>query len=174
MLMHGGGQTRHAWEGQVQPSHTLATEPCRSTFEATAIATGRPMVITRCSVTQMISSRLQQPAQPPALVGASLGGLASMLALATIARSGRTPLASCLVLVDVAPRIETAGRFKIQEFMRSACVVSTVLMKQPMPLRSTTPSSTSKRFVGVEKEPSSTRRRALVLALGPTIRQRAK
>ena len=37
--MHGGGQTRHAWEGQVQPSHTLATEPCRSTFEATAIAT---------------------------------------------------------------------------------------------------------------------------------------
>ena len=42
-----------------------------------------------------------------------------MLAIATIARSGRTPLAGCLVLVDVAPRIETAGRVKIQEFMRS-------------------------------------------------------
>ncbi|MCU1346107.1 MAG: hypothetical protein JWL70_2373, partial [Acidimicrobiia bacterium] len=50
--------------------------------------------------------------RPPALVGASLGGIASMLAL------GSSPtLASALVLVDVAPRIEMAGARRIGQFM---------------------------------------------------------
>ena len=159
----------------MQPSHTLATEPCRSTFEATAIATGRPMVITRCSVTQMISSRLQQPARnhQHSLEHLSVDSRQCLPSQRSPDQGAhRLQVASCSSTWPRESKRPDGSRFK--NLCARACVVSTVLMKQPMPLRSTTPSSTSKRFVGVEKEPSSTRRRALVLALGPTIRQRAK
>lgn len=52
---------------------------------------------------------------PPALVGASLGGVASLDAVG----GAHTPLASALVLVDVAPRIEQAGAARIGDFMRN-------------------------------------------------------
>ena len=55
--------------------------------------------------------------QPPALVGASLGGISS---LAAIGEHRPTPLARALVLVDVAPRIEDAGRDRIGAFMARA------------------------------------------------------
>src|SRR5262249_53582244 len=52
--------------------------------------------------------------QPPALVGASLGGLTSLVA---IAEHPHLRVGSALVLVDVAPRIEAAGRDRIGAFM---------------------------------------------------------
>jgi pimeloyl-ACP methyl ester carboxylesterase len=52
--------------------------------------------------------------RPPALVGASLGGLAS---LAAIGEHVDEEVASALVLVDVAPRTEAAGRERIGLFM---------------------------------------------------------
>ena len=120
MLMHGGGQTRHAWGGAgaafAHAGYRAVSVDLRGHSDSDWSPDGDYAL-------QRYADDLIEVAatctQPPALVGASLGGLASMLALATIARSGRTPLASCLVLVDVAPRIETAGRVKIQEFMRS-------------------------------------------------------
>jgi peroxiredoxin len=51
--------------------------------------------------------------QLPVLVGASLGGLASMLAIGEAPR----PVATGLVLVDVAPSIEQAGSKRIGDFM---------------------------------------------------------
>src|SRR5258708_14826853 len=51
---------------------------------------------------------------PPAVVGASLGGVASMTA---IAETAGPPIASALVLVDVAPTIEKAGAMRIGAFM---------------------------------------------------------
>src|SRR3546814_2643087 len=51
---------------------------------------------------------------PAFLVGASLGGLASLLA----AGEGRGPVAG-LVLVDVAPRIQIEGAQRIGAFMRA-------------------------------------------------------
>src|SRR5258708_17222409 len=53
-------------------------------------------------------------AQPPALVGASLGGIASM---AAIGESEGPPIARALVLVDVAPTIEMDGALRIGAFM---------------------------------------------------------
>ena len=52
--------------------------------------------------------------QPPVLIGASLGGIASLTA---IAETPPPPIARALVLVDVAPRIEQAGVARIGEFM---------------------------------------------------------
>lgn len=120
MLMHGGGQTRHAWGGAgsafAAAGYRAVSIDLRGHSESDWSPDGDYAL-------QRYADDLIEVAktcsQPPALVGASLGGLASMLALATNTRSANTPLASCLVLVDVAPRIETAGRVKIQEFMRA-------------------------------------------------------
>src|SRR4029077_6557540 len=51
---------------------------------------------------------------PPALVGASLGGVAS---LAAIGEHPDENVARALVLVDVAPRMEEQGRMRIGAFM---------------------------------------------------------
>jgi pimeloyl-ACP methyl ester carboxylesterase len=54
-------------------------------------------------------------ARPPVLIGASLGGLSSLVAIGE-APAGTT-VASGLVLVDVAPRLEEKGIERIAEFM---------------------------------------------------------
>jgi pimeloyl-ACP methyl ester carboxylesterase len=52
--------------------------------------------------------------EPPVLVGASLGGIASMVAIGTHADED---VARGLVLVDVAPKIEQDGAMRIGAFM---------------------------------------------------------
>jgi pimeloyl-ACP methyl ester carboxylesterase len=52
--------------------------------------------------------------RPPALVGASLGGVSSLAAVGEHPDAG---VGRALVLVDVAPRIEEAGRDRIGAFM---------------------------------------------------------
>src|SRR5439155_5933257 len=51
---------------------------------------------------------------PPVLVGASLGGLSSMVAIG----ESSEPIARALVLVDVAPTMEEEGKERIGAFMR--------------------------------------------------------
>jgi len=51
--------------------------------------------------------------RPPVLVGASLGGMASLLALGTYGEQ----MASALVLVDIATRTETKGAGRVVDFM---------------------------------------------------------
>jgi len=114
MLLHGGGQTRHAWKGA---GETLG----RSGYHAVAYdARGHGdsdwadpdaygadfMVEDLCSVAQALG------ADNPILVGASMGGGTSLLSIGT----GKLD-AKALVLVDMAPRIEPEGSRKIQEFM---------------------------------------------------------
>lgn len=53
--------------------------------------------------------------EAPVLVGASMGGMTSL-----IAEGERGPLARALVLVDIVARVEVEGSRKIQTFMRSA------------------------------------------------------
>lgn len=52
---------------------------------------------------------------PPALVGASMGGVTGLFAVGMAQR----PVASALVLVDVVPRIDPRGGEKIAAFMRA-------------------------------------------------------
>jgi pimeloyl-ACP methyl ester carboxylesterase len=55
----------------------------------------------------------------PAVAGASLGGVAALMAEGEAARSGRPALFSALVLVDITPRVDYAGIAKVQGFMRA-------------------------------------------------------
>ena len=54
----------------------------------------------------------------PAVIGASLGGIASLLAEGAAENQGRNVF-SALVLVDITPRVDLAGVDKVQGFMRA-------------------------------------------------------
>ena len=116
LFLHGGGQTRHAWGGaaaSVAAAGNFALSvDLRGHGHSDWSPAGDYGMDPFADDVRTIASSL---GRAPALVGASLGGLASLVAV------GETegPVARKLVLVDVAPRIETEGRVRIQEFMRA-------------------------------------------------------
>lgn len=116
VLLHGGGQTRHAWGTAVS---ALAASGYRAmSFDLRGHGSSDWSPDGNYTIERFADDVLGLAAgldRPPALVGASLGGLAALVA---VGRSD-APIASSLVLVDVAPRIEQAGRQKIQDFMRA-------------------------------------------------------
>ena len=119
VLLHGGGQTRHAWGGAGRVfagagRHAMSFD-LRGHGDSDWSPSGSYMLDDFASDVRSIVAALDET---PVLVGASLGGLASIVAV------GENPtdahgIARAIVLVDVAPRIEFEGRVKIQEFMRA-------------------------------------------------------
>ncbi len=116
LLLHGGGQTRHAWGGTM---HDLADSgflvinlDLRGHGSSSWAPDGDYSID---AYAQDLRSVLKMIGRPAALVGASLGGLLSLLA------AGEEPRISCsaLVLVDVVPQIDLEGRDRIIEFMCS-------------------------------------------------------
>jgi non-heme chloroperoxidase len=119
LLFHGGGQTRHAWGGTARvlgdKGWRATTVDLRGhgdsgwspdgTYDVDAFA-GDVRVVARAQPT------------PPVLIGASLGGISSLVAIGEDTPApGQGPLASGLVLVDIAPRVEQAGVERIAAFM---------------------------------------------------------
>ena len=108
--------------------------------------------------------------QPPALVGASLGGIASLTA---IAETEGEPLATALVLVDVAPRIEAAGRQPHRRLHDRKPRRVRVARRGRRRDRRVQPAPTPAEEPGrVEEEPPPARRRPVGVALGSALRQR--
>jgi pimeloyl-ACP methyl ester carboxylesterase len=54
----------------------------------------------------------------PIVIGASLGGISSLLAEGNAERKGKGSILSAIVLVDITPRVDRKGVAKIQAFMR--------------------------------------------------------
>ena len=115
LFLHGGGQTRHAWGGTAAAlaadgRHAICLD-LRGHGESDW-ATGDA-----CYRLERFAADLRAVQEQldtlPALVGASLGGLASLLA----AGEAPGPIASAAVLVDIAPRIEAGGAQRITRFM---------------------------------------------------------
>ena len=114
VLLHGGGQTRHAWKGTGQRLaaagyHAIAFDARGhgdSDWAPDSLYTQDAMV----ADLEAVLVALDQPR--PVLVGASMGGGTSLVA----AGEGHVD-ATALVLVDVAPRIEPEGVARIQAFM---------------------------------------------------------
>ncbi len=113
-LLHGGGQTRHAWKGAGeslgQAGYRAVAFDARGHGDsdwAPADAYGADyMVDDLCRVVEALGG------DAPILVGASMGGGTSLLAIGEAKLEARA-----LVLVDMAPRIEPEGSRRIQEFM---------------------------------------------------------
>ena len=114
ILMHGGGQTRHAWKGAGETLgaagyHAIAFDARGhgdSDWTPDGVYEQDDQVDDLIGVVKALGGR------PPILVGASMGGGTSLLA----AGEGRLE-AAAVVLVDMAPRIAPEGSAKIREFM---------------------------------------------------------
>jgi non-heme chloroperoxidase len=115
LLLHGGGQTRQSWGGT---SRVLAdagflaiTVDQRGHGESDWAADGDYGIGAYARDVRAVAGQLGRPV---ALVGASLGGLASLLAVAEPPGVDAT----ALILVDVTPRMRQDGRDRIGDFMR--------------------------------------------------------
>ncbi len=114
LLLHGGGQTRHAW-GSTQAAlsnefHAYSMD-LRGHGDSDWAPDGDYTIAAFAGDLHAVCESFEQPA---VLVGASLGGISALIA---IANSTGTPIASALVLVDVAHRLEPEGLDRIGSFM---------------------------------------------------------
>lgn len=116
LLLHGGGQTRYAWGNTAR---TLAeqgwyaiTLDLRGHGESDWAPDGDYSIDAFVADLRGVAARLSQP---PALVGASLGGITSLLAEG----EATEPMSTAVVLVDVTPRIEEKGAERILAFMKA-------------------------------------------------------
>ena len=114
LLAHGGGQTKRAWRGTLdalahEGFHAIAVD-LRGHGESSWSDSGDYHLT---SFGKDLLAVARSLSQKPALVGASLGGLAG-LAAEGVVQPGSF---SSLTLVDVTPRMETAGTDRIRNFM---------------------------------------------------------
>jgi pimeloyl-ACP methyl ester carboxylesterase len=127
LLLHGGGQTRHSWrataEHMVEAGSVAYVLDQRGHGDSDWIADGSyafaDFADDATAVAQALAARA---GAPPVVVGASLGGIAALLAAGAAAAAGCKPLFAALVLVDITPRVDADGVSKIQGFMRAHAV----------------------------------------------------
>lgn len=116
ILMHGGGQTRHAWAGTTlrlaAAGYHVVSYDARghgdSEWSANGDYSADALIDDLRAVAQSLGAR-------PVLIGASMGGLTSMVALGETGES----FARALVLVDIAARLEPDGVARVLDFMRA-------------------------------------------------------
>ena len=115
LFLHGGGQTRHAWGGTAaalaRDGRCAITLDLRGHGESDWAPGEAPYRLKRFAAD--LRAVIGQLGREPALVGASLGGLTSLLAVG----ESEVRIASAAVLVDIAPRIEPEGAQRITRFM---------------------------------------------------------
>ncbi|MBI2818495.1 MAG: alpha/beta hydrolase [Acidobacteria bacterium] len=116
LLMHGGGQTRHAWgrtaERLAELGWKAVSLDLRGHGDSEWALNGD---YSFTSFTADCIAVIDQLGRPPVLVGASLGGITAILAEGS---SDRT-VSSGLVIVDVTHRWNPEGIKRIRDFMRS-------------------------------------------------------
>jgi len=115
VLLHGGGQTRHSWDNSARSLGDAGwyalTVDLRGHGESSWSPDGDYSFERFAEDVRALAMSLPTK---PALVGASLGGMASLLAVG----EADEDIASGLILVDIAPRVEMAGVAWIRAFMR--------------------------------------------------------
>ena len=118
VFLHGGGQTRHSWGETArllgERGWRATTVDLRGHGDSDWSPDGAYDLDTFAGDVVAVA---QAQETPPTLVGASLGGLSALVAVAE--HPDPEPLAAALVLVDVAPRLEPEGVRRIGEFMLS-------------------------------------------------------
>jgi peroxiredoxin len=114
VFLHGGGQTRHSWAGTARSvaraGWQAITVDARGHGSSDWSAEGDYRLVTFARDVGHLADQLDHR---PVLVGASLGGLTSMLLVGELSPG----LAAGVVLVDIVPDMEPAGADRIQAFM---------------------------------------------------------
>jgi len=113
-LFHGGGQTRHAWKGTAallaQRGYFAMAIDLRGHGDSGWSPDGNYAPDRFAADVRQVASGL---GRKPILIGASLGGVSSLIAAGEAPR----PIARALVLVDITPKIDPAGVSRIRGFM---------------------------------------------------------
>jgi pimeloyl-ACP methyl ester carboxylesterase len=115
VLLHGGGQTRHAWKKTQKilaeaGFYSLAMD-LRGHGESDWSEQGNYQSATFVDDLKIVLASL--PA-PPVVVGASLGGIVTLVCQG----ESDVNLTRAVVLVDIAPKVESKGTQRILAFMR--------------------------------------------------------
>jgi pimeloyl-ACP methyl ester carboxylesterase len=124
LLLHGGGQTRHAWtktaEELARQGYTAYALDQRGHGDSEWIADGAYAFADYAADAKAVAAELtRRSGVRPIAIGASLGGLASLLAEGEAERSDGGNVFSALVLVDITPRVDQSGVAKVLGFMRA-------------------------------------------------------
>lgn len=114
VLLHGGGQTRHSWQGTARVLaergwYVLAVDQ-RGHGDSDWATDGHYSFDDYVEDFRGIVATLTLP---PVLIGASLGGLVGLLSEG----ERRGQFLRALVLVDIVPRIEPRGEGQVRNFM---------------------------------------------------------
>jgi pimeloyl-ACP methyl ester carboxylesterase len=123
LLLHGGGQTRHAWrktaEAIARTGRTAYALDQRGHGDSEWAENGAYAFADFAADLRVVANELAKRAgQRPIVIGASLGGIAALLAEGAAERdSGK--VFSALVLVDITPRVDPSGVDKVHGFMRA-------------------------------------------------------
>lgn len=120
LLLHGGGQTRHAWDktarALVQAGWFAVALDQRGHGDSEWVADGSYAGWDFADDAAAVARELfDETGEAPVVVGASLGGIASLLTFAP----PRIPVFAGIVLVDILPRMDPRGVDHIQGFMRA-------------------------------------------------------
>jgi pimeloyl-ACP methyl ester carboxylesterase len=121
MLLHGGGQTRHAWrktaERIARTGRKAYAIDQRGHGDSEWIADGDYAFGAFAGDARAVADAIAaQAGRRPITIGASLGGIASLLAEGAAEDEGANVFAA-LVLVDVTPRVDLSGVAKVHGFM---------------------------------------------------------
>lgn len=116
LMLHGGGQTRHAWEATAtslaDAGWRAVTVDLRGHGESSR---PDPPAYALDDFAADVRGLVASLADEPIVVGASLGGIAGLLAVTEPPRAA----AAGLVLVDVAHRFQPRGGGRIVSFMEA-------------------------------------------------------
>jgi len=114
VFLHGGGQTRHSWGGAAatvaRRGWQALTLDARGHGESDWADDGDYRLVSFADDVRLVLAQLDGP---PVLIGASLGGLTSILLTGELAPG----VARGVVLVDIVPDMEPAGSERIRAFM---------------------------------------------------------
>ncbi|MBV9956277.1 MAG: alpha/beta hydrolase [Pseudolabrys sp.] len=124
LLLHGGGQTRHAWkktaEDLARKGWVAYALDQRGHGDSDWLESGAYHFSDYGTDVGAIARTLTaRHGVPPVVIGASLGGISALLAEGEAQKKKQAPLYSALVLVDITPRVDLSGVAKIQGFMRA-------------------------------------------------------
>jgi pimeloyl-ACP methyl ester carboxylesterase len=124
LLLHGGGQTRHAWRRTAEhlgrAGATAYALDLRGHGDSEWVAGGDYAFTDFAADAAAVARTLaQRSGKRPIAIGASLGGIASLLAEGAAEKAGNGPVFAAVVLVDVTPRVNREGVAKIHGFMRA-------------------------------------------------------
>lgn len=122
LLLHGGGQTRYAWKATAKAladnGYTAIALDQRGHGTSQWVQSQRYSFADYRNDALAVAMQIQaQFKGKPALIGASLGGIAGLYAEGKAKLDGYS-LFSSLIMVDISPYMEAKGIANVQGFMR--------------------------------------------------------